>query len=65
MSEEKSLGSKFEDFVARSRRLLRHSTKPSSKEYWQLFKVIFLLIVILGLIGFGIRIVMQPIMRPG
>jgi len=58
------LGSRLEDFIVRSKRLIKSSTKPSSREYWQLFKVILILIVLLGLIGLGIRIVMQPILRP-
>jgi len=56
-----SIGAKFEDFVRRSRMVFRMATMPSSKEVWQLLKIIALLVVVLGFIGFVIRILIQSL----
>jgi len=56
-----SIGAKFEDFVRKSRMVFRMATMPSSKEVWQLLKIIALLVVVLGFIGFVIRILIQSL----
>ncbi len=56
-----SIGAKFEDFVRKSRMVFRMATMPSSKEVWQLLKIIALLVVVLGFIGFVIRMLIQSL----
>lgn len=59
----KSIGSKFEDFVSRTRLVFRMATMPSRKEMMQLLKIIALMIVALGIVGFVIRILIQSFIR--
>jgi len=54
-----SVGAKFEDFVRRTRMVSRMATMPTTKEVWQLLKIIGLLVVVLGLVGFVIRMLIQ------
>ena len=61
ISMGESIGAKFEDFVRKSRMVFRMATMPSSKEVWQLLKIIALLVVVLGFIGFVIRILIQSL----
>ena len=56
MGESRSLGARFEDFVRRTKMIFRMATMPSSKEIWQLLRIILLSVVVLGVIGFTIRI---------
>lgn len=58
----KSLGARFEEFYSQSKMLLRLSTKPRWDEFWQLFKIIMIIMFALGFIGFFIRILMQSLM---
>lgn len=65
MPRKESWGTKLEGFFMRAWRLIKSSTKPSSREFWLVFKIVLVLIVALGLLGFGIRIIAQAIVRPG
>ncbi len=44
-------------FIASSKRILQISQKPTSKEYWTLTKIIGLGMLILGVIGYIIRLI--------
>ncbi len=58
-SSTKSVGSRIEDFARKTKMVFRMATMPSWREFWQTFKIILLLVVILGFIGFAIRILIQ------
>lgn len=49
--------SKIGDFFSSSRRILSISQKPGKKEFWMMCKVIGLGILIIGVIGFIVRLV--------
>lgn len=55
----KSIGSRIEDFLSRVRFVFRMATMPSRREIIQLLKIITLMIVVLGIVGFVIRILIQ------
>jgi len=61
ISMGESIGAKVEDFVRKSRMVFRMATMPSSKEVWQLLKIIALLVIVLGFIGFVIRMLIQSL----
>ena len=63
MSASKSLGARIEDFATRVKMVFRMATMPSWKEFWQVLRIILLLVFILGLIGFTIRILLQSFVR--
>lgn len=45
------------EFLESSRRLLQATTRPSRDEIWMLFKISMLGIVVLGVIGFMVRVI--------
>jgi protein translocase SEC61 complex gamma subunit len=45
------------EFLESSRRLLQATTKPSREELWTLFKISMLGLIVLGTIGFMVRVV--------
>jgi len=59
MSSEESIGAKIEGFARRTKMVFRMATMPSWREFWQTLKIILLLVVVLGVIGFAIRILIQ------
>jgi len=44
-------------FLESSRRLLHATTRPSREEIWMLFKISMLGVVVLGVIGFMVRVI--------
>lgn len=50
---------KIKEFFAASKRILSISTKPSKKEFWTMSKVIGLGMIIIGVIGFVVRLIMD------
>jgi len=53
---------KIKEFLISSKRLLSISTKPSKKEFWTMSKVIGLGMVIIGIIGFLVKLIMEFIL---
>lgn len=45
------------EFLESSRRLLQATTRPSRDEIWMLFKISMLGVVVLGVIGFMVRVI--------
>jgi len=45
------------EFLESSRRLLQATTRPSRDEIWMLFKISMLGLVVLGMIGFMVRVI--------
>jgi len=45
------------EFLESSRRLLQATTRPSREEIWMLFKISMLGLVVLGMIGFMVRVI--------
>jgi len=52
---------RFKEFLSSSRRIISISQKPSQKEFWLMAKIIGLGIVIIGVIGYLIKLIMQTI----
>jgi protein transport protein SEC61 subunit gamma-like protein len=52
---------KIKEFLISSKRILSISTKPSKKEFWTMSKVIGLGMVIIGVIGFVVKLIMELI----
>lgn len=52
---------KIKEFLISSKRILSISTKPSKKEFWTMSKVIGLGMVIIGVIGFLVKLIMELI----
>jgi protein transport protein SEC61 subunit gamma and related proteins len=53
--------SKFSEFLKASKRILLISKKPSSKEYWIMVKIVGIGIVVIGVLGYLIRLIMNII----
>jgi protein transport protein SEC61 subunit gamma and related proteins len=53
---------KIKEFLISSKRILSISTKPSKKEFWTMSKVIGLGMVIIGIIGFLVKLIMEFIL---
>ncbi len=53
--------SKISEFIRSSKRIFLISKKPSSKEYWTMAKIVGLGMVIIGVIGYLIRLLMNVI----
>ncbi len=45
------------EFLESSRRLLQATTRPRRDEIWMLFKISLLGVVVLGVIGFMVRVI--------
>ena len=45
------------EFLKSSRRLLQATTRPGREEIWTLFKISMLGLVVLGMIGFMVRVI--------
>jgi len=50
---------KIKEFFSSSRRIISISQKPGKKEFWLMAKIIGLGIIIIGVIGFLIKLIMQ------
>jgi len=49
--------SKFSNFISSSKRILSISQKPGKKEFWMMSKIIGLGIIIIGIIGYLIKLI--------
>ncbi len=49
--------SKLSKFIGSSKRILSISQKPGKKEFWMMAKVIGLGIIVIGIIGYIIKII--------
>ena len=49
---------KIKNFYDSSRRILSISQKPNKKEFWMMSKIIGLGIIVIGIIGFVIKLIM-------
>ena len=50
---------KFKSFLASSKRILLIAKKPSGKEFWAMAKVVGLGMIVIGVIGFIVRLIMN------
>ncbi len=50
---------KFKEFLSSSRRIISISQKPGKKEFWLMAKIIGLGIIIIGVVGFLIKVIMN------
>ena len=46
----------LKEFIESTKRLMHVTSKPSREELWMLIKISFLGIVIIGIIGFAVRV---------
>lgn len=49
--------SKFSRFISSSKRILSIAKKPTKKEFWQMAKIIGLGIILIGVIGYIIKLI--------
>jgi protein transport protein SEC61 subunit gamma-like protein len=54
---------RFKEFVSSSKRIISISQKPSKKEFWLMAKIIGLGIIIIGVVGYLIKFIMQNLFR--
>ncbi len=52
----KGLWQRFKDFTKDAKRIMKIANKPSRKEYWMVFKICFIGMVILGVISYVIQL---------
>ncbi len=52
---------KIKEFFESAKRILLIAKKPTNKEYWAMAKIVGLGMVIIGLIGFIVRLIMNLI----
>jgi len=52
---------RFNTFLSSSKRIISISQKPSKKEFWLMAKIIGLGIIIIGIIGYLIKLIMQTL----
>ena len=50
-----------EEFVNNVSRLLRYSSKPSRDDVYQIAKITLISLIILGFVGFVIKLIMQAL----
>ena len=50
-----------EEFIENVIRLLRYATKPTREEIYQVTKIVVVSLLIVGIIGFVLKLVMQAI----
>jgi len=55
------MANKIKEFFESSKRILLISKKPSNKEFWAMAKVVGLGMIIIGVIGFIVRLLMNLI----
>jgi protein transport protein SEC61 subunit gamma and related proteins len=53
--------SKLSNFIKSSKRIFLISKKPSSKEYWTMAKIVGIGMIVIGVIGYLIRLMMNVI----
>jgi len=52
---------KLKEFFESSKRILLIAKKPSNKEYWTMAKIVGLGMIVIGVIGFIVRLIMNLI----
>jgi protein transport protein SEC61 subunit gamma and related proteins len=52
---------KIKEFFSSSRRIISISQKPSKKEFWLMAKIIGIGIILIGVIGYLIKLIMQTL----
>ena len=55
------MANKFKEFLESSKRILLIAKKPSNKEFWAMAKVVGLGMIVIGVIGFIVRLIMNII----
>jgi len=55
------MANKFKEFLESSKRILLIAKKPSNKEFWAMAKVVGLGMIVIGVLGFIIRLIMNII----
>ncbi|MFH0906177.1 MAG: protein translocase SEC61 complex subunit gamma [archaeon] len=54
---------KIKNFFESSRRIIQISKKPSKKEYWVMAKVVGIGMILIGVIGFIVKLLMGLILN--
>lgn len=55
------MANKLKEFFESSKRILLIAKKPSNKEYWAMAKIVGLGMIIIGVIGFIVKLTMNLI----
>lgn len=55
------MANKIKDFFESAKRIILISKKPSKKEYWAMAKIVGIGMIIIGVIGFIVKIIMNII----
>ncbi|MFA5746377.1 MAG: protein translocase SEC61 complex subunit gamma [archaeon] len=55
------MANKLKEFFESSKRILLIAKKPSNKEYWSMAKIVGLGMIIIGVIGFIVKLTMNLI----
>lgn len=55
------MANKIKEFFESSKRILLISKKPSRKEFWSMAKIVGIGMIVIGVIGFIVRIIMNII----
>lgn len=53
------MANKLKEFFESSKRILLISKKPTNKEYWGMAKIVGLGMIVIGIIGFIVKLVMS------
>jgi len=54
-------GQEMEAFLKNAKRLLKYATKPGRDEIYQISKIIFVSIIMLGVLGFILKLIFNAI----
>jgi len=54
-------GQEMEAFLKNTKRLLKYATKPRRDEIYQISKIIFVSIIMLGVLGFILKLIFNAI----
>ena len=55
------MANKIKNFFESAKRIILISKKPSKKEYWTMAKIVGIGMIVIGVIGFIVRIIMNII----
>lgn len=55
------MANKLKEFFESSKRILLIAKKPGKKEYWTMAKIVGIGMIVIGVIGFIVRIIMNLI----
>ncbi|MGQ4874414.1 MAG: protein translocase SEC61 complex subunit gamma [Promethearchaeia archaeon] len=64
-SKKPSLYERLSTFFTNARRILKIANKPTSKEYWTVFKIVAIGMVILGVLSYIIQLIFSVVLPVG